>query len=185
MRQQGGGNILEYIILGILMKHPMTGYEIRKDIEQSVGMFYKASYGSVYPILKKHLLRGYVSCEEVEGSNRKQKRYTLTPQGQQQFNTWLEEEEVKEDLENSMVRIFFYDRLPVEEVSKRIKNQKVKLEVFRDKLLEQERMYAELPNQESFYYKLSTLYYGIAKIDMMIRWCEAVEKRRSLKKIIL
>lgn len=41
--------MLEYIILGLLMEGPMSGYEMKKTIDSSVGLFYRASYGSLYP----------------------------------------------------------------------------------------------------------------------------------------
>jgi hypothetical protein len=62
---------------------PLTGYEIKKHIDQGVGNFYKASYGSLYPILKKSLDKGYlIMTEDTLGRERKNttmRRSTAVP----------------------------------------------------------------------------------------------------------
>lgn len=44
--------MLEYIVLGMVNYEDMTGYDIKKYIESGISVFYKASFGSLYPILK-------------------------------------------------------------------------------------------------------------------------------------
>lgn len=45
--------MFEFIALGILMDAPLTGYDFKKAMESGIGTFYKASYSSLYPLLKK------------------------------------------------------------------------------------------------------------------------------------
>ena len=45
--------MLESIILGMVSDNDFTGYDIKKLIENGIGVFYKASYGSLYPALKR------------------------------------------------------------------------------------------------------------------------------------
>ncbi len=44
---------VDYIILGCLSIEPMSGYDIKRLISISTSLFYNASYGSIYPTLKK------------------------------------------------------------------------------------------------------------------------------------
>ena len=39
--------MLESIILGMVSDNDFTGYDIKKLIENGIGVFYKASYGSL------------------------------------------------------------------------------------------------------------------------------------------
>ena len=176
--------MLEYIILGVLLKHSMTGYDIRKKIQNGIGMFYKASYGSIYPILKDLEEKKYVVCHEVIKSKRVKKIYTVTKEGAEEFLLWLDSDDKDIKFEDSMVKVFFYDYLLKEQVEVKICRQKEKLIAYRDELLEERKCYLGLPDQEQYYYKLSTLYYGIAKLNMMIEWCEVTEKGMELEALI-
>ena len=59
--------ILEFAVLGLLRESPMHGYELRKRLNTSLGVFRAFSYGSLYPCLKTLLQRGWLS-EEHEPS---------------------------------------------------------------------------------------------------------------------
>lgn len=59
--------VLEFAVLGLLRESPMHGYELRKRLNTSLGVFRAFSYGSLYPCLKTLLQRGWLS-EEHEPS---------------------------------------------------------------------------------------------------------------------
>ncbi len=64
--------MLEYIILGMLLNEPLTGYDVKKFIEHGVGTFYKASYGSLYPSLKRMTEKGdLIMFEHPQGGRQK------------------------------------------------------------------------------------------------------------------
>ncbi|MBP1915903.1 hypothetical protein [Lederbergia galactosidilytica] len=39
--------MLEFILLGLLLEQPMSGYDFKKTIDYTVGFFYQSSYGSL------------------------------------------------------------------------------------------------------------------------------------------
>jgi PadR family transcriptional regulator AphA len=41
----------------------MSGYDIRKTVQESIRFFWSESYGQIYPALKR--LGGYKECESV------------------------------------------------------------------------------------------------------------------------
>lgn len=45
--------MLIYVILGFLCEKDMTGYEIKQKMTISTSNFIDASFGSIYPMLKK------------------------------------------------------------------------------------------------------------------------------------
>ena len=60
--------MFEEIILGIIFEKDLAGYDIKKIIENSFGVYYKASYGSLYPALKRLAAKGFVTTyEEPQG----------------------------------------------------------------------------------------------------------------------
>jgi len=48
-----GAIINDYVVIGMVLHVPLTGYDNKKLIEKGTGNFVKASHGSLYPALKK------------------------------------------------------------------------------------------------------------------------------------
>lgn len=80
-----------YSILGFLHIRPLTGYEIRKLVEESVQHFWHESEGHLYPSLKKMTELGLIAKlpQELSASKRKTIRYKITEDGRYYFNCWL------------------------------------------------------------------------------------------------
>ncbi|WP_236880832.1 PadR family transcriptional regulator [Clostridioides difficile] len=45
--------MLEYIILGFLMEKELSGYDLKQIMSESTSYFFDASFGSIYPALKR------------------------------------------------------------------------------------------------------------------------------------
>jgi len=108
---------VDNIILGCLSLRPMSGYEIKRLISISTSLFYNASYGSIYPTLKKLEEGGLLISKEVVENGRFKKIYTLTEEGQQDLLDWLENPPKPIVIKNDMlVRLFFYHNLSQEKI---------------------------------------------------------------------
>ena len=59
--------MLASIALGMVLEGDLTGYDIKKRIEKGIGVFYKASFGSLYPALKKLTRNGWLSTYFMNG----------------------------------------------------------------------------------------------------------------------
>jgi DNA-binding PadR family transcriptional regulator len=55
---------LEVAVLGLLREAPMHGYELRKRLNTSMGVFRAFSYGTLYPCLKELLRQGWLTEED-------------------------------------------------------------------------------------------------------------------------
>jgi DNA-binding PadR family transcriptional regulator len=70
---------LKYVILKLLSRKPMHGYEVMRALEEESCGCYSASAGSVYPTLQMLEDQGYVVCKEEEGK----KVYSITDEGRE------------------------------------------------------------------------------------------------------
>ena len=68
---------LKFVILRLISKSPMHGYEVMKALEEESKGYYRPSPGSVYPTLQMLDDEGYVSVEEKDGK----KIYSITTEG--------------------------------------------------------------------------------------------------------
>ncbi|AUV72791.1 PadR family transcriptional regulator [Lactiplantibacillus plantarum] len=76
----------ELFILGQLMDHPMTGYQLRKALVNVVGSELTISFGALYPLLDKLAAAEELTLAFKRTTNKRpQKLATITAAGRTQF----------------------------------------------------------------------------------------------------
>jgi DNA-binding PadR family transcriptional regulator len=68
---------LKYMILRLLARKPMHGYEVMQALTEESGGWYAASAGSVYPVLQLLQDQGYVTSVETNG----RRVYSISEEG--------------------------------------------------------------------------------------------------------
>lgn len=84
--------MLELAILGLLKERSMHGYQLSKRLTDSLGGFWRVSYGSLYPSLKR--LEKQRAVEQVfdeQEVGRRKNVYRITEKGEGLFRELLEE----------------------------------------------------------------------------------------------
>lgn len=104
------------VILGILMKRSLSGYDIKHMFETVFSYFYNASFGTIYPTLSKMEKEGLITKESVIQEGRPNKNvYSITEEGQKHFKAYMyspmQANEFKSD---AMTRLFFGEFIEVE-----------------------------------------------------------------------
>ena len=104
-----------YVILGMLALGVRTGYDIKATVDRSTRFFWAASYGQIYPELRRleddRPGRGEELSHRRDGSGTE---YTLTDAGQAELVRWLEAPAQMPELrDESLLKLFFADALPV------------------------------------------------------------------------
>jgi PadR family transcriptional regulator AphA len=99
-------------ILGALSICPMSGYDIRKFVQQHLGYFWKESYGQIYPMLKRMHSRGLVQVRVERQSGKPNRQvYSLAVAGSAEFEKWLAEPPAPPSPRNELLlKIFFGHR---------------------------------------------------------------------------
>lgn len=100
---------LKTVMLGFLTQAEMTGYELKHLMERSVGFFFGASYGSIYPALKGLEEEGFVEATPVVQSGRPNKKvYAITREGREKFRGALGGEPAADSYRSEfLMRLFF------------------------------------------------------------------------------
>lgn len=81
---------LRHALLALLSAQPMTGYDVTKLFDGSVGQMWQAPHSQIYPELRRMEADGLVDGEVVPRGTRAQKRrYALTKAGAQELDDWL------------------------------------------------------------------------------------------------
>lgn len=166
--------MLDFIILGFLLHGNMTGYDIKQFMAHSTAYFYDASFGSIYPMLKKLESSGCItSMESVEGGKFR-KEYSLTDRGREAFLKWLNEPiELGRGVYTHLVRIFFYGWLPPDVAAALVGEYIGKMEEELNSLNDLEQAIKD----HSGFYEASTLDFGRAYYKFAIIWCKDFIKK--------
>lgn len=77
-------------LLALLVVEPMTGYDLHKKFESSVGHVWHAPDSQIYPALKRMEANGLLEGEDIPWGPRGTKRqYHVTAAGREAFTSWM------------------------------------------------------------------------------------------------
>ena len=80
---------MEHFILGLLMLHKLTAYELHVQIRDNYEGICSHSIGNIQRALKKLHEKGLVALEEVREGKVIKKIFGITPEGRAHFMKWL------------------------------------------------------------------------------------------------
>lgn len=162
-------------ILACLTERPMTGYELAKTFDTSIGFFWKADHQQIYRELSKLRDRGHVQAREVVQTGKPNKLvYTLTPEGRAALKHWAARPSrpasIKDDL---LVRMFALEAVDIDALRADIM---ARLEHHRDRQARYERILAKrFPDGTAVHAdlgKLLNLRLGVRHERAVVEWCE-------------
>ena len=105
-----------WAVLGLLGMKPMSGYDIKRAVDRTIRHFWAASYGQIYPELKRLEEVGWISGKDASQGERARRIYKLTAQGGRELEAWLHGYETRIEMrDESLLRLFFADALPRDE----------------------------------------------------------------------
>ena len=162
-------------ILACLTEHPMTGYELAKTFDSSIGFFWKTDHQQIYRELSRQRDRGYILGREVVQTGKPNKLvYTMTPEGRAAFRHWANRPSVPASIKDDLlVRLYAVGDVGIEPL--RI-DLMARLEHHRDRALRYERIldkrFPDDTASPADTGKLLGLRIGLRHERMVAEWCE-------------
>jgi DNA-binding PadR family transcriptional regulator len=103
-------------ILACLTERPMTGYELAKTFDASLGFFWKADHQQIYRELSRLRDRGHIQGREVVQSGKPNKLvYTLTPEGRAALRHWAARPSIPPPIKDDLlVRLYALDCVDID-----------------------------------------------------------------------
>jgi len=171
-----------YAVLGMLSLAPMSGYDIRKESETSLGFFWNESYGQIYPALRELESRRLIRRQApARGGGRDRHVYEITESGARALEAWRAEPPRGTPVRNELLLKLFFGRAgetrhEISWIEERLERERAQLREF---VRLRRGLVREQPDHPSLPYWLITLGYGEHHARGVIRWC--LETRRALK----
>jgi DNA-binding PadR family transcriptional regulator len=157
------------VILGMLGFEPMSGYQIKRFVDRSTRFFWAASYGQIYPELRRlAAARLIVGTDEARGGRRRT-IYRLTPAGRRALRRWLAAPtEIHQTRDESLLKVFFSDSAGSRGTVDALEAKRAHHLQVAARLREIEPHAAGAPQGSP----LTALRFGIALNDFIAEWCE-------------
>lgn len=164
---------ISYVILGMLGLGAQTGYDIKRFVDESTRFFWAASYGQIYPELRRLENAGLVEGKSAPTGARKRREYRLTQAGRAELDGWLGAPAgMPEVRDENLLKLFFADALPFEQALEQLRLRRVGHEQFLATLREIDARQGDDPPFVDL-----VLRYGIAYAEFSVAWCEEQEAR--------
>lgn len=81
----------EAALLGLLADGELSGYDLKRLVERSVGYFWRPARSQIYAVLPRLVERGLARRRAVAQAMRPDKQvYRITPAGRGALRTWLD-----------------------------------------------------------------------------------------------
>jgi DNA-binding PadR family transcriptional regulator len=162
-------------ILACLTERPMTGYELAKTFDASIGFFWKADHQQIYRELSRLRDKGHVQGREVVQSGKPNKLvYTLTAEGRAALKHWAARPSVPPSIKDDLlVRLYALDCVDIEPLRTDLM---ARLEHHRDRYERYERLlnkrFPDGTAPPADLGKMLSLRLGMRHERVVIEWCE-------------
>jgi PadR family transcriptional regulator AphA len=161
-----------YVILGFVRNEPRSGYEIKALVDNSTRFFWAASYGQIYPELKRLAEAGLIVGSDVPTGGRKRTVYEITADGEEELRAWLRQApQTFEMRDEGLLKLFFANALPREEALEILRSMKVQRLAINERLRAIEQLKGEIEDP----FPMIVLRGGLEFSEWFADWCERME----------
>jgi len=164
----------EVAVLGLLHWSPMSGYDLKKAIDSSIGYFWGPAKSQIYAVLPRLVEAGLATGKKIPQSQRPDKTvYRLNPAGRAALKAWIEDTPPPPDPDRNplLLKIFFGAVSSPEVLVGQVHERRRQAERLRETL---QVLEAEADPEDL--YAALTRRWGLEYAGAVIRWAKDVER---------
>jgi DNA-binding PadR family transcriptional regulator len=162
-----------WAVLGLLGIKPMSGYDIKAAVDRTIRHFWAASYGQIYPELKRLEEAGWIAGKDADRGGRTRRVYRITAAGRRRLEGWLHGYETRIEMrDESLLRLFFADALPPDEALGLLTARREGYRMMLTYLRSLDDGQGEDPPFVDLVYR-----WGLDYCEWGIEWCDRQERR--------
>jgi len=165
----------KYAILGMLSIAPMSGYDIKKQVETSISNFWTESYGQIYPVLRSLITEKLVTkTVEREAGRPDRHVYSLTAKGRKELRRWLLEGFAPKIQRNEfLLKLFFGEEItPKTNIAHVEQFRVLQRELLQKYGAIEKQITRDYAGNSNAPYWLMTVRYGQHVSRALLQWCD-------------
>ncbi len=162
------------MILGALHAGPRSGYEVKQLVDKAIRFFWAASYGQIYPELRRLRDEGLIAATGDDAGGRRRVRYELTAAGRDTLVEWLRAPVSRYELrDEGLLKLFFADALEPNDTLALVRSFKAQRQAGLDQL---RAIGADAAKAPSGFHAV-VLGYGLEFYEHEVAWADRLEAR--------
>ena len=133
---------ITFALLGLLAMEPLTGYDIKKKMQDIPFMYWSGNNNQIYKALVQLLDHGYVTHEiKHQDGTPSKKIYTITDKGKKALKDWIVTAEIElPEIKNTfLIQLAFSEQLNQQELEDLLSKYEKELQVQKLILAERKR----------------------------------------------
>ncbi|MFD2615973.1 PadR family transcriptional regulator [Terrilactibacillus laevilacticus] len=173
-----------YAMLTLLAREPLSGYDIKQQMNSRMGPFWKAGSNQVYPELAKMDDEGLVALYGVEQKDYRPARkvYQITENGRQELIRWTIEPTKPEIIRDEFLLKAYNSWLVkpeemIPQLREKKKEHEGKLTIYLEKINELNEILDLSNPYDPILSSISVVEFGIEYEKLYITWCNNLIKR--------
>ena len=171
---------INMVILGLLSHENLTGYDIKKHIDNSISFFWNGSFGNIYPALKELEEDDFITSSNASVGGREKIVYRITQSGKKHLKQWIKDEQAVNELRyETLLKLFFAGGADK-------KTAVHNIELFEEKIKKDlsilkmhcKTLNENLDSDDHMYFYLTALF-GVETYEAYLKWCTKAKKMIS------
>jgi DNA-binding PadR family transcriptional regulator len=179
-RQSRAGrlSVTECCVLGLLADHELSGYDLNKFAQRSVGLIYAPAKSRIYAALPRLLERGLVKRRAIAQQRRPDKHlYRITGAGRAELRRWLNDTTQPLTRPLLLLKIFFGSEAEPDALAEQLRSRREEVVSELDALQEIARTLKQSPPCETTFFQSLTVDWGRSIDPVEIAWIERTLRR--------
>ena len=162
------------VILGLVARRPMAGYDLAAFAARSIDYFWPISKSQVYAEVTRLERDGYIEGTRIHQDRRPDKRhFELTAAGEQALDAWLQDAGYQPERRRIglLAKFFFAERMTPEQRGDLLGAYRADADAYR---LELQAIVDKLEGRADAAYGRATAIYGVLQAEANIAWADAM-----------
>ena len=174
---------LKHALLGFLYYAPMSGYDLKKACDRSLGHFWPADQSQIYRTLSQLTTDDFVEKEVFERQNKLDRKvYYITEDGRDELHRWLRTPlKIFEPRNPFLMQLFFGGVVPDDEILRVLQAEMLRIEkrqgVYRSLYGFAKGQRKALEGQRQSFFNLLTLEQGLVIHQAYLGWLQSAVNR--------
>ncbi|SFL16582.1 DNA-binding transcriptional regulator, PadR family [Paenibacillus sp. 1_12] len=169
---------IQYVLLTLLAREPLSGYDMKQQMDGRIHIFYKINNNQLYPVLSKLEAEGLVQLQSFERESYRPARkvYEITEAGIEKLKAWVIEPSEPGAWDEFLLKQYSAWLVDPDTMIKLLKEKKLehqnRLQDYIQKVDGFREQYGRLTSEHPIFSTIAVVEMGIGFERSYMEWCD-------------
>jgi PadR family transcriptional regulator AphA len=169
---------IQYVLLSLLAREPLSGYDMKQQMNGRINLFYKINNNQLYPVLSKLEAEGLVQLQshEKESYRPARKVYKITEKGIESLKAWVIEPSEPGDWDEFVLKQYsswlVEPDIMITLLDEKRREHETRLKEYMDKVAVFREQQGRLTSDHPLFSTVAVIEMGIGFERSYTEWCD-------------